>query len=623
MAKLSVDNIAAPSSVGKGINISASNNAGVGNFAALVKNLNASPSSDKAVNNQFASLASHQENPKQLRSSLEEEAKNNNSLSNQHGAHDQAKTPKQEATPAKQLAEKNASLRQQQETHKAQQQDNRENKNNEAQEHQTVGASATNETLQENPLESQCADESTIMEGDASVEAGAFLEETGTVQQMAPETLNGQLQQQLSEEQTNSASASQTRQKAAAPHSPNDINIQGGDKPEIQSHGGNQEFNENEAKASESIANVPLSGASRNAEQSEYESANDDKQDGAVREPIPPVALFFANSSAPQNQDLSSSNEDSGIRNAENIGNQGGSWVGTEDSKNFAVNGNSQLEQEQSNINVNASNSAAQQYDQDETQTERPAAANNSRQEEAGKKIVADRNKIPSAPINYDKQQTRQELTANMQANSLHNSSDNQLAASGSFEQNQQGLMQEGNNSNSTFTASNNGNQFTVVFKEMPVSSAASQQDKMSSPSEQIKMAVRAGRENGNNLIAVKLHPEGLGEVNIEIQTSAAGKQTINITTSQQETLQMLIHDERQLKEAISSITGDNEASLSFNLQDRQSGSDLYQQAEQGFAGINDISNANNSVANSANYQVSITPLQQVDLENGKVNIIA
>lgn len=85
-------------------------------------------------------------------------------------------------------------------------------------------------------------------------------------------------------------------------------------------------------------------------------------------------------------------------------------------------------------------------------------------------------------------------------------------------------------------------------------------------PHEQINFAIKKSMETGTHKISVKLYPEALGRVDIDIQITKNQIKDIKITVEKQMALQELIKEASQIEKMVTEIGKSSDINLSFNL---------------------------------------------------------
>jgi flagellar hook-length control protein FliK len=88
---------------------------------------------------------------------------------------------------------------------------------------------------------------------------------------------------------------------------------------------------------------------------------------------------------------------------------------------------------------------------------------------------------------------------------------------------------------------------------------------------DQVIVHMKAGLENGDSKINIRLHPEELGRLEIKLNVDMSGKTVVSITADNKSTLDLLQRDARGLERALADAGLKTDAgSLSFNLRGGQ-----------------------------------------------------
>lgn len=100
------------------------------------------------------------------------------------------------------------------------------------------------------------------------------------------------------------------------------------------------------------------------------------------------------------------------------------------------------------------------------------------------------------------------------------------------------------------------------------------------SPLEQIKIKISQGFELGQDKISVKLHPEELGKVDVEMNVDSDGRTNIRIVADKSETLDFLRRDSNELQRALREVgVQADDKNMQFSLNQNGNGDGTNQQA--------------------------------------------
>lgn len=105
---------------------------------------------------------------------------------------------------------------------------------------------------------------------------------------------------------------------------------------------------------------------------------------------------------------------------------------------------------------------------------------------------------------------------------------------------------------------------------------------------DQVLVQVKNAVSDGSSQIRIQLHPEDLGKVDVQMNTSADGKTTVTISSDNRNTLALLQNEARALQDALRDIGLKTDAGgLNFNLRD--SGQDARNSSKQQQGGYTNV----------------------------------
>jgi hypothetical protein len=101
---------------------------------------------------------------------------------------------------------------------------------------------------------------------------------------------------------------------------------------------------------------------------------------------------------------------------------------------------------------------------------------------------------------------------------------------------------------------------------------------KASVPIEHIHIEIDKAIKTGNSEIKIVLNPEKLGVIDVKISISENGAYSFDIITENKDTLELLLHEVRNLENQIKEVTKSENSSFNFNLKDENNHKQRQQQ---------------------------------------------
>jgi hypothetical protein len=101
---------------------------------------------------------------------------------------------------------------------------------------------------------------------------------------------------------------------------------------------------------------------------------------------------------------------------------------------------------------------------------------------------------------------------------------------------------------------------------------------KTSVPIEHIHIEIDKAIKTGNSEIKIALNPEKLGVIDVKISISENGTYSFDIVAENKDTLELLLHEVRNLENQIKEVTKSENSSFSFNLKDENNHKQRQQQ---------------------------------------------